>query len=203
MSDERSAVSKQTQSSSASSIHYPLPTTHSSPIRILLSVLDFPSLTMIGSAGRVSNDQNASMTIASGQSVRLIGLGSGCQATIGTQKFSGTVLRFSSDTGTVEVSPVGGKTRRYRGILECRMIGNNAQMINELSLEDYLRGLAEEPDTELYEKQRAFAMAARSYAAYWMQADHRKFPGMPYDGTDSPATFQSYAGALQEAANPQ
>ena len=91
----------------------------------------------------------------------------------------------------------------YRGTVECRMIEGNIALINELPLEDYLAGLAEEPDTEPYEKQRAFAIAARSYAAFYMDPNNRKFPGMPYDGDDSPARFQAYAGVSFTERNPR
>ncbi len=46
-------------------------------------------------------------------------------------------------------------------------------------------------------------MAARTYAAYYLQSAFRKFPGMPYDGSDSPAEFQYYGGMDFETANPQ
>ena len=91
---------------------------------------------------------------------------------------------------------------QYRGVLECTVIEGKAAIINTLALEDYLAGLAEEPDTEPYEKQRAFAIAARTYAAYYMDEDNRKFPDMPYDGDDSPARFQSYKGMIFELKNP-
>jgi peptidoglycan hydrolase-like amidase len=92
---------------------------------------------------------------------------------------------------------------KYRGSLECLTIDGKAAVINELSLDDYLLGLAEEPDTEPYEKQRAFAIAARTYAAWYMREETRKFPGMPYDGSDSPATFQKYTGKSFEGNNPR
>lgn len=92
---------------------------------------------------------------------------------------------------------------QYRGILECTVIEGRAAIINELPLEDYLAGLAEEPDTEPYEKQRAFAIAARTYATFYTQQDQRKFPGMPYDGDDAPARFQSYKGIMFELKNPR
>ncbi len=90
----------------------------------------------------------------------------------------------------------------YRGTVTCVRKDDVAMLINAVDLESYVKGLAEEPDTEPYEKQRAFAIAARSYAAYYMQEDHRKFPGMPYDGSDSPATFQAYGGLSFERSNP-
>ena len=61
----------------------------------------------------------------------------------------------------------------------------------------------EEPDTEPYEKQRAFAIAARTYAAHYMGDTYRKFPGKPYDGSDSPAIFQKYTGKAFEKNNPR
>jgi hypothetical protein len=91
---------------------------------------------------------------------------------------------------------------QYRGTLECKEIAGAAAIINTLPLEDYLAGLAEEPDSEPYEKQRAFAIAARTYALYYLDPNHRKFPDMPYDGDDSPARFQSYKGTAFELKNP-
>lgn len=91
----------------------------------------------------------------------------------------------------------------YRGTLECTVVDGIAAIINEVSLEDYMMGLAEEPDTEPYEKQRAFAIAARTYAVWYLDSAHRKFPGKPYDGSDSPATFQMYSGKVFEAKHPR
>ncbi len=90
----------------------------------------------------------------------------------------------------------------YRGTVTCEDIDGDAALINEVALEDYLMGLSEEPDTEPYEKQRAFAIAARTYAAHYMQDSYRKFPGKPYDGSDSPAIFQKYTGESFEGNNP-
>jgi hypothetical protein len=92
---------------------------------------------------------------------------------------------------------------RYRGEVTCTIISGKAALINEVDLEDYLAGLSEEPDTEPFEKQSAFAIAARSYAAFYLDAEHRKFPGMPYDGDDTPQNFQAYEGIGFETANPR
>lgn len=90
----------------------------------------------------------------------------------------------------------------YRGTVTCETIDNKPALINDVALDDYLLGLSEEPDTEPYEKQRAFAIAARTYAAHYMQEAYRKFPGKPYDGSDSPAVFQKYTGKSYEKGNP-
>lgn len=91
----------------------------------------------------------------------------------------------------------------YRGTLRCVDIDGDAAIINTVAMEDYLMGLSEEPDTEPYEKQRAFAIAARTYAAHYMGDAYRKFPGKPYDGSDSPAIFQKYTGRSFENNNPR
>ncbi|MFA6523207.1 MAG: N-acetylmuramoyl-L-alanine amidase [Candidatus Peribacteraceae bacterium] len=93
--------------------------------------------------------------------------------------------------------------RQYRGSVTCSIVDGVAALVNELPLEDYMLGLAEEPDTEPFEKQKAFAVAARTYAAWYMEEANRKFPGKPYDGSDSPATFQHYTGLTFERDNPR
>ena len=118
---------------------------------------------------------------------------------------------ISINSETIRIDTAGGistinnwnrKMNRFRGAIECRIIGGELALINELPLEDYLKGLAEEPDSEPYEKQRAFAIAARSYSAYYMHPLNRKFPDMPFDGDDSPARFQLYQGVYFEENNP-
>lgn len=91
----------------------------------------------------------------------------------------------------------------YRGTVTCTVYNGAPVLIDTLSLEEYMQGLGEEPDTEPYEKQRAFAIAARTYAAYYTLPGNRKFPGAPFDGSDSPATFQKYTGRTFEAKNPR
>lgn len=91
----------------------------------------------------------------------------------------------------------------YRGTLRCVTVDGRPAIVNTVAMEDYLLGLSEEPDTEPYEKQRAFAIAARTYAAHYMGDDERKFPGKPYDGSDSPAIFQKYTGRAFEKNNPR
>lgn len=104
--------------------------------------------------------------------------------------------------GILTVSSWDTPNNRFRGTIECRVIDHQLVLINELPLEQYMAGLAEEPDTEPFEKQKAFAVAARSYAAHYMQPGNVKFPGMPYHGSDSPAQFQKYGGVTFEGKNP-
>lgn len=119
-----------------------------------------------------------------------------------TPEMCTAIRRFTSPDGIVTITDDNGN-RRVRGVVECRVLDGEVVLINELPLEHYLWGLAEEPDTEPYEKQRAFAIAARTYAAYYMNPAYRKFPGKPYDGSDSPAEFQAYKGYDFESSHTQ
>jgi peptidoglycan hydrolase-like amidase len=112
-------------------------------------------------------------------------------------------LSAKDQNSFVKIMTKPKSTDRYRGVIECRIIDNEIKFINELPLETYLHGLAEEPDTEPYEKQRAFAIAARSYALHYIISGQRKFPGKPWDGSDSPASFQAYGGMVFEERNPR
>jgi hypothetical protein len=89
----------------------------------------------------------------------------------------------------------------FRGAIELRMVDNEYAVINELPLEDYLKGLAEEPNSEKYEKIKAIMVAARSYAKFYMHYAE-KFPGKPYHLNDDPAYCQKYLGYGYESRAP-
>lgn len=170
-------------------------------IRIRLTLTGDPILSF--TSGGTVGDQ----TVRSGQSVRFQKNGSACSSVIGTDttsgRTSGASLRSTpAGGGLIAMENVRGKKGLYRGVVDCVMVDGDIALINELPLEDYMAGLAEEPDTEPLEKQRAFAIAARSYALSYM-GSLRKFPGKPYDGSDSPSLFQSYSGVAFERVNPR
>jgi hypothetical protein len=166
-------------------------------IRIRLS-FDQPTATITSNVLPKINDR-----VLGGRSVSLRRDGDSCLAEVAGLRVSAPIVRIDAQSGVNTIASWSRATNRFRGVLECRIIDDQLVLINELSLEDYLKGLAEEPDSEPYEKQRAFAIAARSYAAYYLQPLHRKFPEMPYDGDDSPARFQSYGGVYFEEQNPR
>lgn len=112
-------------------------------------------------------------------------------------------LRLVGSDGEPVTLRSGSRADRYRGIIECRVQNGTLLLINELPLEDYMLGLAEQPDSEPYEKQRAFAITGRTYALWYMDPANRKFPNQPYDGSDSPEEFQKYVGARFEPSNPR
>lgn len=120
-----------------------------------------------------------------------------------TQIAQGSIVRFVPLGDSLTISSWEQTFNEFRGALECRVEDGQLILINELPIEEYLWGLSEEPDTEPYQKQRAFAIAARSYAAHYLDERYRKFPGKSYDGSDSPAVFQKYSGKKFESVHPR
>ncbi len=91
---------------------------------------------------------------------------------------------------------------RFRGTIEIRELKGKVTYINELPLEDYLRGLAEVDNADPMEKQKVIAVLARTYADFYMDLKNRKFPNAPYDGTDDANIFQRYLGYGSEIRSP-
>ncbi len=168
-------------------------------IRILLSyssptaTLDVPTGTTVNGAavrqGGVELQQVGNFCVARQQ---------GKELARGTLRFD---AHATKEDGIITIGSWQKDLNRFRGIIECQVIDGAMVFINELPMEQYLRGLSEEPDSEPLEKQRAFAIAARTYAAFYADPAHRKFPGKPYDGSDDPRVFQAYGGAGFEGRN--
>ena len=90
---------------------------------------------------------------------------------------------------------------QYRGVLEVREVDGKLVVINELPLESYLKGLAEVPNDEEYEKMKAILVAARSYARFYI-TEAQKFEGKPYHLDDDPNVSQKYLGYAFEVLTP-
>ncbi|MDB4977840.1 MAG: N-acetylmuramoyl-L-alanine amidase family 2 protein [Candidatus Peribacteria bacterium] len=168
-------------------------------IRIrLLSDVASPTDTVIHTSSSVQvNDAND----ISGN-IFLTKEGNDCKASGDSGVLGSGVIRIDPKNGILTLNDWKKSLNQFRGILECRVVNGELVLIDELPIDWYMQGLAEEPDTEPYEKQRAFAIAARTYAEWYMDARNRKFAGKPYDGSDSPAEFQKYSGYLFENNNP-
>ncbi|MDD2516205.1 MAG: N-acetylmuramoyl-L-alanine amidase [Candidatus Gracilibacteria bacterium] len=74
-------------------------------------------------------------------------------------------------------------------------------VLNEILMEDYLKGLGEVGNTDSPEKAKTILTAARTYALFYTDVKNRKFPGAYYDGSDSPDVFQKYLGYSLELRN--
>lgn len=90
---------------------------------------------------------------------------------------------------------------QFRGVLEAILYDGELHFVNELPMEDYLRGLAEENDREPVEKIKAMQIIARTYARFYMDVA-KKFPGAPFDLNDDPQYSQKYLGYVYEINMP-
>lgn len=111
---------------------------------------------------------------------------------------SGTILRIDNwDRPSATTSD-----NQFRGILEVIFYNDELHVINELPLEDYLKGISEEPSSEPAEKIKTIMVIARTYARFYMDVA-RKFPDAPFDLTDSPVNSQKYTGYSFEIRSPE
>jgi stage II sporulation protein D len=108
--------------------------------------------------------------IAGGQSVVVTALSGGYSVNIGgNPRTVDDYLRFiplKNSVLTIDNDGVSGAYNRFRGIITVRRssLSGNVWMVNELELEDYLRGLAEVPDSWPMEARKAQVVAARTFA---------------------------------------
>ncbi len=83
---------------------------------------------------------------------------------------------------------------RFRKKINAHWSGRDSlYLVNELPIEEYLWGLAEEPSSQPDSKKHAIHILARSYALVY-SGERRKFKTSLYDLEDSPATSQFYLG---------
>lgn len=160
----------------------------------------------------IDNSGNTMFSMASGNEASLRKIGNNIHVQVGNTTKSSSVVRFEPVTSdgiaeivTMENRPAWNEDlndNRFRGIVEVRVINGEPAYINELPLEDYLKGLGEVSNSANFEKQKVIAVLARTYARFYMQDENRKFPGLPYDGNDDPAVFQKYLGYGLEARSP-
>lgn len=86
---------------------------------------------------------------------------------------------------------------KFRGILEFVYNENSksVDIINELDIEQYIRGIGESASWTAFEKMKMQSILARSYAYFYMYSGFKKFKDTDYILTDSPANSQKYMGA--------
>jgi SpoIID/LytB domain protein len=101
-------------------------------------------------------------------------------------------LRFEAGPG-VPLELADG--RRYLDTVELRSPGDGQVLINDLTVDDYVAGVAEMPGRWHLEALKAQAVAARTYA--WFSAETGTFAGRGYDICDT-VDCQAFAGASQQ-----
>lgn len=112
--------------------------------------------------------------------------------------YNGTYYKIDSDNIVVKtLTPgfVSAKGKWYRGIIMIQNKNGKLTVINDVSLEDYIKGVvpSEMPSGWAFEAHKAQAIAARSYAL----ANLGKRARFGYDLKDTPED-QAYGGASKE-----
>jgi len=191
---------------------YTAPASAEKPFRVRLSYNDGNSTITANKNFLVTNGSGTELfTLSSGATVGVMRLGNNIHVQVGNVSKSASVIRFVPEAGgiteikTWEHRPEWNQDlndNKFREIIEIRVINDETAYINELPLEDYLKGLGEVSNDSPFEKQKAIAVLARTYARFYMDSANRKFPGLPYDGSDDPAIFQKYLGYGMEARSP-
>lgn len=115
-------------------------------------------------------------------------------------RYNGQYYKISSDNIVIKPLTAGFvsvKSRWYRGIIMIQNKNGKLTVINNVPLEDYIRGVvpSEMPSSWEYEAHKAQAIAARSYAL----ANLGKRAKFGYDLYDTPED-QAYNGASAETA---
>jgi len=113
---------------------------------------------------------------------------------------SGTILRIDNWNRVSSGNPAT-LLNQFRGVLETRWYNAELQVINELPIEDYLKGTGEIADSQPLEKIKAIIVVARTYAMFYVKVAE-KFPGAPFNLTDDPQTSQKYVGYAAEKNAP-
>lgn len=112
--------------------------------------------------------------------------------------YKGKFFKIDSDNIVIKPTTAGfvsAKGKWYRGIIIIRNRNGKLTVINDITLEEYIKGVvpAEMPSSWAYEAHKAQAIAARSYAL----ANLGKRSKFGYDLKDTPED-QAYNGASAE-----
>jgi len=100
---------------------------------------------------------------------------------------------------SIDNDKVSSQYNRFRGVITIRRsaLSGNVWMVNELELEDYMRGLAEVPDSWPIEARKAQVVAGRTFAVKRMQSPRADIFHL-YDDTRD----QVYYGYIYEINRP-
>ncbi len=114
---------------------------------------------------------------------------------------SGLPIRFNPAPGTILSAPdLPSYARDFRGVLEANFSAksNKLWLVNELPLEDYVKGIGEESEGLPAEVYKTFAVDYRSYGLSTLQR-HRSDAnwGEPFDLGSSTEWVAPYTGANQ------
>lgn len=189
------------------------PATASNPeIRIKLGYTDADDkAALVSDRSVLITSDTDSKLVKAGTAVAVSKTGTKVSAVWDGGSLSGTYVHFApTEEGIVTVSSwnrgsSSNSSIRYnmfRGAVRSIIDGGRLVLVNHIRLEDYLIGMAESYNGEFPEMRKVMSVLTRSYALHYTDPANRKFPGKPYDGSDSPAEFQYYLGYGFETAAP-
>ncbi|MBV8087402.1 MAG: hypothetical protein JO247_21535 [Chloroflexi bacterium] len=139
---------------------------------------------------------------SAGQIVNVTWNGSSYDLRYGTQVAnSGLPPRFAPAPGTILDTPdLPASYRDYRGVIEADYSTKSSKLwlVNELPLEDYVKGIGEEPEGFTPEAYKALSVSYRTYALATL-TNHRNDPSWkePFDLGSSTTQVTPYNGANQ------
>lgn len=175
------------------------------PIRVGLSSTE-SSMVLNSDNGMVlrrGSDKSLVVRMNGGISAAVIARSGGYKVTVQGQLYDvSDWLRFvplRKSVITIDNEKISSQYRQFRGIITMRRssLSNNVWMVNDLELEDYLRGLAEVPDTWPLEARKAQLVTGRTFAVYRMRNPRADIFDL-YDDTRD----QVYYGYGYELARP-
>ena len=143
-------------------------------IRVLLDNRNPEIIFTIQSSVILYKENSPIAVIKRGNVVRLSSNGNSINLNVSNKYFEAKyfLLKPDNNIGTVEF-----KNHDYRGFIKIICNGSSVAIINEVSLEDYIRGVipAEMPlgkGTEYFEALKAFAICSRTYAVSRINKSH-------------------------------
>lgn len=147
------------------------------PIQVGLSSTDVPIVVTSdnGFVIRRSGDKGLVVRVAAGNSASITARSGGYLVNVaGTTYDVSDWLRYiplKNSILTVNNDKVSSQYNRFRGVITIRRssLSGNVWMVNEVELEDYLKGLAEVPDSWPLEARKAQVVAARTFAVRRMK----------------------------------
>ena len=210
-SSSSDSISKSSDSSKSSSTSVSKGKGSEKDIRIKLSYDGDPKISANGDVEIYSGSSNIE-DLEKNETATVTYSGGKYKVKVGSKTYSQSKpIRFVPEKSSTileienyDHSPAWNKSlndNKYRGALEVNY-DNDLIVINELPMEDYVKGLGEVSNSEEYEKIKAIIVAARTYALYYIE-EGEKFPGKPYHLDDDPNTSQRYLGYGLEDRSPQ
>jgi len=142
------------------------------------------------------------LSVPPGQTVAITWTGSGYNLQLGSQTITSNLpVRFSPSGSTILSEPdLPTYARDFRGVLEADYspVSSKLWIVDELNLEDYVKGIGEESEGLPAEAYKTLAVAYRTYALSTQQR-HRADSSWkePFDLASSTTWVQPYSGANQ------